>query len=157
MPQLDSLSYFSQFVYLLISFLFCYYFVVTFIIPSTLTADKLRAKFRVLSQLSLGEGKQRPKASYEGNQRPSQLLKNKTLKGESLAASSVNICNRASNLDSIAADALTRLVSKSVALTTVGDFNALNKTGKHNLKSALRFNYIAVLAKKKKSALETLV
>jgi hypothetical protein len=156
MPQLDSLSYFSQFVYLLISFLFCYYFVVTFIIPSTLTADKLRAKFRVLSQLSLGEGKQSINP-YEGNQRPSQLLKNKTLKGESLAASSVNICNRASNLDSIAADALTRLVSKSVALTTVGDFNALNKTGKHNLKSALRFNYIAVLAKKKKSALETLV
>lgn len=146
MPQLDSLSYFSQFVYLLISFLFCYYFVVTFIIPSTLTADKLRAKFRVLSQ---------PKATTVG--RPSQLLKNRTLKGESLAASSVNICNRASNLDSIAADALTRLVSKSVALTTVGDFNALNKTGKHNLKSALRFNYIAVLAKKKKSALETLV
>ena len=45
MPQLDILSYFSQFVFLLISFITIYYFLITFIIPGTLTASKLRAKF----------------------------------------------------------------------------------------------------------------
>ncbi len=45
MPQLDILTYFSQFVYLLISFITIYYFVIVFIIPNTVTATKLRAKF----------------------------------------------------------------------------------------------------------------
>ena len=45
MPQLDILSYFSQFVFLLITFITIYYYVITFILPTTLTASKLRAKF----------------------------------------------------------------------------------------------------------------
>jgi len=52
MPQLDTLSFFSQYFYLLISFFSIYYYVATFIIPSTLTANKLRAKFNKLISAS---------------------------------------------------------------------------------------------------------
>lgn len=44
MPQLDALTYFSQYVMLVITFGAVYYFVILFIIPSTASALKLRSK-----------------------------------------------------------------------------------------------------------------
>jgi hypothetical protein len=44
MPQLDTLTYFSQYVWLVITFASVYYFVIEFIIPSTASALKLRSK-----------------------------------------------------------------------------------------------------------------
>jgi len=44
MPQLDTLTYFSQYIWLVITFVSVYYFVIEFIIPSTASALKLRSK-----------------------------------------------------------------------------------------------------------------
>jgi hypothetical protein len=44
MPQLDTLTYFSQYVWLVITFASVYYFVIDLIIPSTASALKLRSK-----------------------------------------------------------------------------------------------------------------
>jgi F0F1-type ATP synthase membrane subunit b/b' len=44
MPQLDTLTYFSQYVWLVITFASVYYFAIEFIIPSTASALKLRSK-----------------------------------------------------------------------------------------------------------------
>jgi hypothetical protein len=44
MPQLDTLTYFSQYVWLVITFASVYYVVIVFIIPSTASALKLRSK-----------------------------------------------------------------------------------------------------------------
>lgn len=129
MPQLDTLSYFSQFVFLLFSFLFIYYFVVTFIIPNTVTAGKLRAKFN------------------------SQLNDAKSLGSNAGSLPALSPNNGGSTpeiLESLTTAALAQLANKTLASTTVEDLSVLNKTGKHNLQSALLIHYSYVLAKKKK-------
>lgn len=49
MPQLDTLTYFTQYVFLLITFVGTYFFVLSFIIPNTLCAFKVRQKLNSLS------------------------------------------------------------------------------------------------------------
>lgn len=124
MPQLDTLSYFSQFIFLLLSFLSIYYFVITFIIPSTLTADKLRAKFN--NHLVSSKGLLPVSCDMED-----QILKQDQV------------------LDNLTAQAFTELTFKSIASTTVHDLKSLNKTGKHNIVSALMLHNTHVLANKK--------
>lgn len=133
MPQLDTLSYFSQFVFLLISFLFIYYFVVTLIIPNTVTAGKLRAKFN--SQLS----------------EHSSLAAGRFSGGPDFAGPQVTPSINSSDdiLESLTTAALTQLAHKTVASTTVEDLSVLTKTGKQNIQSALLIHYSYVLAKKK--------
>ena len=60
MPQLDALTYFSQYVYLLITFIAVYYFVLSFIIPKILCTFKIRQKLNSLNQKETitGEEKQ---------------------------------------------------------------------------------------------------
>nr|YP_025781.1 ATP synthase F0 subunit 8 [Tupiella akineta]AAQ18740.1 ATP synthase F0 subunit 8 [Tupiella akineta] len=124
MPQLDTLTYFTQFVFLLVSFIYIYYFVITYIIPNTLTARKLRAKFN--SQLESSKGLL---------QVPSELG------GEAFIGELA--------LESLTSEAFTQLACKSAASTTVEDLNATNKTGKHNIQSALMLHYTYALANKK--------
>lgn len=52
MPQLDALTYFSQFVYLLISFAAVYAFALNFIIPKVVAALKLRQKLNSIAQVT---------------------------------------------------------------------------------------------------------
>ena len=49
MPQLDALTYFSQYVYLLITFSAVYYYVLYFIIPKIVSTLKIRQKLNSLS------------------------------------------------------------------------------------------------------------
>nr|YP_010733804.1 ATP synthase F0 subunit 8 [Gayralia brasiliensis]YP_010733833.1 ATP synthase F0 subunit 8 [Monostroma nitidum]WEG93075.1 ATP synthase F0 subunit 8 [Gayralia brasiliensis]WEG93104.1 ATP synthase F0 subunit 8 [Monostroma nitidum] len=124
MPQLDTLTYFSQFFFLLLSFLYIYYFLTTYIIPSTLTADKLRAKFN--SNLHSEKALLRTKSAYQP------------------------ACIEEFVLDSLTLEAFTKLACKSAATATVSDLTAINKISKHNLKSALMLNYTNALANKKR-------
>lgn len=48
MPQLDPVTYLTQYVYLLITFVSVYFFVLSFIIPKTLSALKVRQKLNTL-------------------------------------------------------------------------------------------------------------
>jgi Plant ATP synthase F0 len=50
MPQLDVLTYFTQFVYLLLSFVGAYIFALNFLLPRVLGAIKLRQKLNSISQ-----------------------------------------------------------------------------------------------------------
>ena len=52
MPQLDALTYFSQYVYLLISFVGTYVLVTTFVIPNLVALLKLRQKLNSLTSLT---------------------------------------------------------------------------------------------------------
>jgi ABC-type uncharacterized transport system YnjBCD substrate-binding protein len=52
MPQLDALTYFSQYIYLLISFVAVYIFVLNFIMPKVVSTLKLRQKLNSLNLLS---------------------------------------------------------------------------------------------------------
>ena len=52
MPQLDVLTYFSQFVYLLISFIAVYMFLLNTVIPKIVSAQKLRQKVNSVSRLT---------------------------------------------------------------------------------------------------------
>ena len=52
MPQLDALTYFSQFVYLLISFIAVYLFVLNTVIPKVHSALKLRQKVNTVARLT---------------------------------------------------------------------------------------------------------
>jgi Plant ATP synthase F0 len=49
MPQLDTLTYLTQYVFLLITFVGTYFFVLSFIIPKTLCAFKVRQKLNSLN------------------------------------------------------------------------------------------------------------
>lgn len=53
MPQLDSLTYFSQYVYLLITFVAVYVFVLNFIIPKVASTLKLRQKLNSINLLTV--------------------------------------------------------------------------------------------------------
>lgn len=52
MPQLDTLTYGSQYVYLVISFLAVYVFTVQFIIPLLVAIQKLRQKLNTVASLN---------------------------------------------------------------------------------------------------------
>lgn len=52
MPQLDALTYFSQFIYLLISFIAAYVFILNAVIPKVVSAQKLRQKVNSVSSLT---------------------------------------------------------------------------------------------------------
>ena len=49
MPQLDALTYLTQYVFLFITFVGTYFFVLSFIIPKTLCAFKVRQKLNSLN------------------------------------------------------------------------------------------------------------
>lgn len=49
MPQLDTLTYLTQYVFLLVTFVGTYFFVLSFIIPKTLCAFKIRQKLNSLN------------------------------------------------------------------------------------------------------------
>jgi Plant ATP synthase F0 len=125
MPQLDILSYFSQFIFLLASFLSIYYFVITYILPSTLTAGKLRAKFN--SHLA---------NSLDDLSTPADLEK--------------QIQVSESSLDDLTRMALKELAHKNLATSTVEDFNIVHKNGKYTMTSTLMFHYMNLFASKKR-------
>lgn len=52
MPQLDVLTYFSQFIYLLISIIAVYVCIHTTVIPKIVTAQKLRTKVNSVAYLT---------------------------------------------------------------------------------------------------------
>jgi Plant ATP synthase F0 len=52
MPQLDALTYFTQFVYLLLSFVASYMFALNFVIPKIISAQKLRQKLNSIAQVT---------------------------------------------------------------------------------------------------------
>ena len=119
MPQLDNVTYFSQFVFLLLSFLTVYYFVITNIMPATLTAHKLRAKFNSQHE---NPGDSSSLTAYAGG---SVLL------------------------DKSTSEALGHLTQKSATSLSIEDLVLMNKIGKSNLKSAFLFHHAYVLANKK--------
>lgn len=121
MPQLDILSYFSQFVFLLFSFLITYYFIITYVIPSTITAAKLRAKFN----------------THQENSK------------NTLGISKQSISDK-DYLDRLTSEALAQLAYKSSTSATVDTFFDLNKASHSNIKSALLFHYSYILARKKR-------
>ena len=49
MPQLDSLTYFSQYIYLLISYVAVYVFAINVIIPKIVSAQKIRQKLNSIA------------------------------------------------------------------------------------------------------------
>ena len=51
MPQLDALTYFSQFIYLLISFAAVYALTLNTILPSVVSATKLRQKLNSIARV----------------------------------------------------------------------------------------------------------
>ena len=57
MPQLDALTYFSQYIYLLITFSAVYYYVLYFIIPKIVSALKIRQKLNSLTESQAGNNK----------------------------------------------------------------------------------------------------
>ena len=71
MPQLDALTYFSQYVYLLITFIAVHYFVLSFIIPKTLATLKIRQKLNSLSEIGTTNKSFTPKQAIAES---SQLL-----------------------------------------------------------------------------------
>nr|AOC61531.1 ATP synthase F0 subunit 8 [Gloeotilopsis planctonica] len=123
MPQLDTLSYFTQFIYLLLSFLLTYYFVVCFILPSTLTVNKLRAKFKS----HLDKSKDSP-STLDGNISNSQTLV----------------------LDSLTFQAFKSLSQKSMASLAVDEFKKSHKSGQYNIQSALLLHSTNVITNKKR-------
>lgn len=57
MPQLDTLTYLTQYIYLLISFVAVYFFVLSFIIPKTLCSLKVRQKLNSLNTTGINGDK----------------------------------------------------------------------------------------------------
>jgi len=65
MPQLDTLTYLTQYVFLLITFVGTYFFVLTFIIPNTLSAFKVRHKLNSLNiEVGLVDVSQKPTNTF---------------------------------------------------------------------------------------------
>lgn len=56
MPQLDTLTYLTQYIYLLSTFVAVYCFVLSFIIPKTLCSLKVRQKLNSLNSVNLADG-----------------------------------------------------------------------------------------------------
>lgn len=76
MPQLDSLTYFSQYVYLLISFIAVYMFVLHFIMPNVVATLKLRQKLNSLNLLNnkLTEQPSIAQATFDDNSKQQALF-----------------------------------------------------------------------------------
>lgn len=130
MPQLDTLSYFPQFIFLLISFLSIYYLVVTFILPNTISAGKLRAKFN------------------------SQSEKNSDSFG--LAETSNQSTQLKEKVFTLTLEALMTLARKSASLSTLEELNIANKNDKYTIQPPLMHHYTTVLTNKKRYAVEDL-
>jgi hypothetical protein len=64
MPQLDSLTYFSQYVYLVISFVAVYCFLLTFIVPKIVSTFKIRQKLNSLNRPIATKDVMRMKSHY---------------------------------------------------------------------------------------------
>lgn len=67
MPQLDVLTYFSQFIYLLISFIAVYVFIHSAVIPKIVSAQKLRQKVNSVSCLAGGFHQSSPYAAHQSS------------------------------------------------------------------------------------------
>nr|YP_010003055.1 ATP synthase FO subunit 8 [Ulva sp. TM637]AZP40084.1 ATP synthase FO subunit 8 [Ulva sp. TM637] len=75
MPQLDALTYFSQYVYLLITFSAVYYYVLYFIIPKIVSTLKIRQKLNSLTaQLRQAASYQNGVQQLRGDSDSSQLV-----------------------------------------------------------------------------------
>lgn len=88
MPQLDTLTYFSQYVYLFSAFVAVYYFVLKFIIPYIVCTFKIRQKLNSLNQEN---------SSYEDTTDSLKLLE-AFRKSNSEASSDSNIASEYSRL-----------------------------------------------------------
>nr|YP_010021554.1 ATP synthase FO subunit 8 [Ulva rigida]QOL10395.1 ATP synthase FO subunit 8 [Ulva rigida] len=74
MPQLDALTYFSQYVYLFITFSAVYYYVLHFIIPKIVSTLKIRQKLNSFN-LSQAESYTNTATNFErGDSDSTQLL-----------------------------------------------------------------------------------
>nr|YP_010437033.1 ATP synthase F0 subunit 8 [Ulva meridionalis]UTA96507.1 ATP synthase F0 subunit 8 [Ulva meridionalis]UTA96567.1 ATP synthase F0 subunit 8 [Ulva meridionalis]UTA96624.1 ATP synthase F0 subunit 8 [Ulva meridionalis]UTA96676.1 ATP synthase F0 subunit 8 [Ulva meridionalis]UTA96729.1 ATP synthase F0 subunit 8 [Ulva meridionalis] len=73
MPQLDALTYFSQYVYLLITFSAVYYYVLYFIIPKIVSALKIRQKLNSLT-VSQAENNKNAAQQHSGNLDSTQVV-----------------------------------------------------------------------------------
>lgn len=133
MPQLDTLSFFSQYFFLLISFFSIYYYVITFIIPSTLTANKLRAKFNKLISAS---------SSVIENKYP--LIYN--LQSLNLEPS---ISKYLLMLKPLTLEAFSALNRKSSSVAAFETAYKLNKNLSYTYKSSLIINYVKCVNYKK--------
>lgn len=132
MPQLDTLSYFTQFVYLLFSFLLTYYFVISFVLPNTLTAAKLRAKF---------------KSHLDSSKDSSSAM----IENDKITDSQTQV------LDSLTFQAFKSLSQKSAASLAVDDFKKSFQSGKYNIQSAALLHTSNVLNNKKRLIEEILL
>lgn len=139
MPQLDILTYFSQYLYLIISFFSIYYFAITFILPSTLTAEKLRAKCNQL-------------AAYLAAL-PTHLKNPQDLAFGSPAIMSP-VVSRENYLADLLADAYNQLEQNSLMTTSVSDFQVLTKKMPSNPKECYTTQLTRELGRKKKQLLD---
>ncbi len=64
MPQLDTLTYLTQYIYLLITFVAVYFFVLSFIIPKTLCSLKVRQKLNSLNIADPVDGDKKVRAIH---------------------------------------------------------------------------------------------
>nr|YP_010021477.1 ATP synthase FO subunit 8 [Ulva gigantea]QOL10318.1 ATP synthase FO subunit 8 [Ulva gigantea] len=68
MPQLDALTYFSQYVYLLVTFSAVYYYVLYFIIPKIVSALKIRQKLNSLTVSRVESYKSSQRGDFESTE-----------------------------------------------------------------------------------------
>ena len=83
MPQLDTLTYFSQYAYLAISFIGTYVLVLTLIVPNLVALLKLRQKLNSLSSLSASLGEAHRQAPLAGDAGTESYATHQRLAGES--------------------------------------------------------------------------
>nr|BBE20973.1 ATP synthase F0 subunit 8 [Ulva ohnoi] len=90
MPQLDALTYFSQYIYLLITFSAVYYYVLYFIIPKIVSTLKIRQKLNSLTVSQAGSYKNSTQ-QQQGDSNSSQLVDtlSKNYKGSTLTRSGI--------------------------------------------------------------------
>lgn len=96
MPQLDALTYFSQYVYLLITFSAVYYYVLYFIIPKIVSTLKIRQKLNSLTVSQAGSYKNDAQ-QQQGESGSSQLVDilSKNYKGSTTTRSDIAESNNA--------------------------------------------------------------
>nr|YP_009172352.1 ATP synthase FO subunit 8 [Ulva fasciata]ALG35711.1 ATP synthase FO subunit 8 [Ulva fasciata]AML79987.1 ATP synthase FO subunit 8 [Ulva fasciata]QBR54777.1 ATP synthase FO subunit 8 [Ulva lactuca] len=96
MPQLDALTYFSQYIYLLITFSAVYYYVLYFIIPKIVSTLKIRQKLNSLTVSQAGNYKNST-CEQQGDSDSSQLVDilSKNYKGSTLTRSDITESNNA--------------------------------------------------------------
>nr|WVH39719.1 ATP synthase FO subunit 8 [Ulva taeniata] len=95
MPQLDALTYFSQYIYLLVTFSAVYYYVLYFIIPKIVSTFKIRQKLNSLTVKagSYKNGTQQQQGDSDSSQLVDTLSKN--YKGSTLTGSDITESNNA--------------------------------------------------------------